>query len=141
MISSHQLEVPVWSVEGFLATSRHFFLILAPSDHYTNKKTELQKNILAMCLLLNEEEVHNRHILNVIVFKKTNTMNCTYDVQRDFSVFLSYIVQYLYENETIFYAENIISVIIFLQSGNFCFYHFIFRPCFPFLSSSDHKLF
>jgi len=49
-------------------------------------------------------------------------MNLTADVQTDFSILLSCIVEYLYENETISSAGNSISVIIFLQGRNFCFH-------------------
>lgn len=139
MILSHQLEVPAWCVEGFLTASGHFFLILAPQwSLHQWKRLSYKKTILAMSLLLNE--VHNGHILNISVFKKTNTMNCTADVQRDFSILLPCIVEYLYKNETISYAGNSIYATIFLQGRIFCFHHFIFRPCFAFLSSCYHKL-
>lgn len=93
-----------------------------------------------MSLLLHKEGVRDGHTSNVFVFEKTNTMNCAADGQRDFSILLSSLVEYLYQNETISYAGNSISVVIFLQGGNLCFNHFIFRPCFAFLSSYDHKL-
>lgn len=85
-----------------------------------------------MSLLLNEEEVHNGHILNAIVFLKTSTMNCIANAQRDFSIPYHTFWSMYMRIRPLLRREIAFPVIIFLQGGNFWFYHFIFRPCFAF---------